>query len=122
MVAFPFLFGYKTAASGTVNAATAVQVRHELPSEEPAGATAGWDREKGVWTSAAVRRGLLGAVLPLRTCCLQGCGGRARWGRGSGEAPRRFLLWGLGFCSHRFGPGKVYFLLAILLFLVANMS
>lgn len=41
---------------------------------------------------------------------------------GSGEAPSHFPSWSLGFCFHRFGPGKIYFLLAILLFLVANMS
>lgn len=42
--------------------------------------------------------------------------------RVSGEAPSHFLLRGFGFYFHLLRPGKIYFLLAILLFLVASMS
>lgn len=102
---------------------------HEVPSKEPAGATAGWDREKGIWTSAAAHRRLLGARggaptahAPSPERRRETEAGPAALG-GSGEAPSHFpSSWSLGFCFHRFGPVKIYFLLAILLFLVANMS
>lgn len=42
--------------------------------------------------------------------------------QGVGEAPSHFLLWGFGFYFHLLRPGEIYFLLAILLFLVASMS
>lgn len=61
----------------------------------------------------ALHRSTASWCLPEKAAGVQGVMGRP---------PGHFLLWGFGFRFYLSRPGKLYFLLAILLFLVASMS
>lgn len=112
-----------------VNAALGEHVWHdgpEVPLATAAG-VAGPEPGRGHRDTS----GGASATLPSKAPSGQGGAGTASSGeaagerggaQGVGEAPSHFLLWGFGFYFHLLRPGEIYFLLAILLFLVASMS